>query len=142
MLRAADRVIACLDGLSGEEAAWRPDAPNANSVATIVSHVLANLEENVFSVIGGNPSARDRVNEFDDAVSPAALQERWAQLRPRVDQALRALNDSDLLRQCQHPRRGAVTVGEMLVVIRGHLGEHEGQSALTRDMAIARRESR
>jgi hypothetical protein len=138
VLRAADRVVACLDGLSDEEAAWQPPAPDANSVASIVGHVLSNLEENTFSVIAGQPSTRDRATEFDPA-SVVALRARWADVRPGLAAVLAHLTDDDLQRYCQHPRRGAITVAEMLVVMRGHIGEHEGQAALTRDMVVAER---
>jgi uncharacterized damage-inducible protein DinB len=135
IVRAVDRVVGCLEGLSDEEAGWQPGGEGTNSVAGIANHVLANEEENALRVLAGLPAERDRTEEFGPATA-AAVAERWAALRPKLVAALEGLDDSALYRKVSHPRRGEILAGELLMVMRGHAGEHEGEAALTRKLAI------
>jgi hypothetical protein len=135
IVRAVERVVACLEGLSEDEAAWRPEVEGSNSVAGIANHVLANVEENALRVLAGLPAERDRIFEFALASAAEAI-ERWAKFRPQLVAALAALNDAALYRTVSHPRRGEILAGELLMVMRGHVGEHEGEAALTRKLAI------
>ena len=134
VLRTMDRLVATLEGLDRDAAAWRP-IESTNSVAAIVNHALANVEENVLSLIGGAPTGRDRSVEFDPGVGPTDIVERWTLLRPRVAAQLDALDDASLLSLVTHERRGQLSVAELLLVILRHLGEHEGEAMLTRSLA-------
>lgn len=133
ILRASDRLTATLDGLDEERASTVPREA-ANCLAAIVNHALANLEDNVLSVIAGGPPSRDRDSEFSPAGGPLALQQRWMLLRPRVAASLDTIDDERLYRLVHHSRRGDITVAEVLMVVLRHLGEHEGEAALTRSL--------
>jgi uncharacterized damage-inducible protein DinB len=134
ILRCLDRIVALLDGLDDDAASWRP-AAGANSLAGIANHMLANAEENVLGVIAGGRARelRDRSGEFAPE-SAAAVRERWEELRPQLAAALAKRTDDRLHDPCEHPRRGAITVAEMLVVLLRHAGEHEGEAMLTRSL--------
>jgi len=133
ILRAAERLVGCLDGLDDVAASAVPHA-GANSIAGIVNHALSNIEDNVLSVIGGNPPSRDRSIEFDPDGGPIGVVERWALLQPRIAAVLDATDDPALCRLVYHDRRGEITVAETLMVILRHLGEHEGEAMLTRSL--------
>ena len=140
--RSLGRIVGCLDGLDYAEQRWRPAAPNTNSLLSIAWHALANAEENILLLLGGQPAQRDHAIEFDDArLTAADVQKRWRELEPLLDDALRNLPDSALSAGVNHPRRGDVTVFEVLVVALRHAAEHMGQAELTRDLARARRVS-
>ncbi len=48
-----------------------------------------------------------------------------------------ALSALDLEREVTHPRRGALTGRDVLIVVARHAVEHLGQAELTRDLARA-----
>lgn len=110
-----------------------PPVPGANSLATLVNHVLENAAENILSTVGGEPFVRDRDGEFAAEPSVADLLERWEALRPRLQAAAAAIPSSALLEMRQHPRRGEISVLDVFLVVLRHVGEHEGHTQLTRD---------
>ncbi|MCB9484761.1 MAG: DinB family protein [Dehalococcoidia bacterium] len=133
ILRAAERLVSCLDGLDDVATSAVPHA-GANSIAGIVNHALSNIEDNVLAVIGGSSASRDRSIEFDPEGGPTGVVERWTLLRPRIAAILDATDDPSLYRLVHHERRGEITVAELLMVILRHLGEHEGEAMLTRSL--------
>ena len=50
--------------VSTQELHWNPPAPDANSIAVLLVHTMANIEENVLAVVAGEPMNRDRDAEF------------------------------------------------------------------------------
>ena len=135
-----DRLLATLDGLSEEQLNWRPPAPNTNSLYALATHTIGNVEENLLGVLAGQSVQRDRDAEFvASGASVAALRERWATLRGRVEAALANLPDGALDRDgYQHPRRGALSGRAVLLLVARHAAEHTGQAELTRDLLQAR----
>ncbi|MBI2765864.1 MAG: DUF664 domain-containing protein [Chloroflexi bacterium] len=132
-----DRVLACLDGLTPDELAWRP-LPNASNLASLAAHVLGNTRENVLSVIGGMPNHRDRDAEFvPGGSSTAQLRQRWQALQLEIERVLGSLSGPEMASLRAHPRRGAVTVREICLVVARHVAEHAGQAELTRDLLLA-----
>lgn len=135
ILRCIDRVAALTDGLSDQRVSAVPGIPGWNSLGAISWHVMANAEENLLGIVAGRPVLRDREYEFVDNAQRGriAIVERWEVLR--MD--LRLLFDSltpdrmDYLRF--HPRRGQVSVLELLLVVFRHAAEHEGHAQMTRD---------
>lgn len=137
-MRALDRLVASMELLTMEQAHWRPPAPKSNSVAGLVCHMLANVEENVLSVIAGGPGGRDRETEFTAAGrTTEELTQQWLSLRAKVVTALAALTADDLGAARTHAWRGEITVREVLLVVLRHTGEHEGQAQLTRDLVLS-----
>jgi hypothetical protein len=130
-----DRLLATLDGLTEAELNWRPSASETNSLFVLAVHTMANVEENVIEIIGGEPVGRNREEEFVAAGgSSAEIQQRWAGIRERVTSALANLPQSALDEERTHFRRGTVTVREVLLVAATHASEHAGQAELTRDL--------
>lgn len=135
-----DRLVALLDGLSAEELDWRPPAHGANSLSVLATHTLGNAEENLLETLGGQPIGRDREAEFAvQGGSADAVAARWRDLRPRLSEILAALPPDALDASYPHPRRGAITGRDILIVVARHSAEHLGQAELTRDLLLAAR---
>lgn len=137
-----DRLVACLDNLSAAELNWHP-LPTANSLYVLANHTLANAEENLLGVLCGWPVTRQREAEFAaEGVSAEVMRQRWQSLREQMEQQLPALPATALNEQRQHPRRGAVTGRDLLIIVARHAAEHLGQAELTCDLLRARVEQR
>jgi uncharacterized damage-inducible protein DinB len=133
-----DRLVALVAGLSADELGWRPPAPDTNSLAILAIHTLGNAEENILGTLAGQTIARDREAEFAPReASAAGIVARWGELRERLHAALLALPPGALDADYPHPRRGAVTGREILIVVARHAAEHLGQAELTRDLLRA-----
>lgn len=138
LLRAMDRLVGTMDLLTPEQVAWQPPIPGWNSMATIVFHMTENLRENILGVVGGEERTRDREAEFREHLeAPAELREGWQALRPRAKAVLSRLSARDLDATRAHPRRGEITVREILLVMIAHVGQHEGHAQMTRDFLLA-----
>ncbi len=136
-LRECDRVLAALDGLSREQANWRP-VEGANSIAVLATHMPANIREVLLGVVMGQPVVRDREAEFESGDrDPEALQSSWVALRTEVIAAFEPLSSAALDDLREHPRRGAIPVREILLVVARHAAEHAGQAELTRQLVLA-----
>ncbi len=135
-----DRLLDTLDGLDEAQVNWRPPAPNANSLYALATHTMGNVEENLLGVLAGRPVARDRDGEFRaSGATTGVLRERWATLQSRIPEALADLPPGALDRQdYRHPRRGAISGREALLIVARHAAEHTGQAGLTRDLLLAR----
>ncbi|MFN8491454.1 MAG: DinB family protein [Caldilineaceae bacterium] len=136
---AVDQLLACLDGLTETELNWRP-AENTNSLFVLATHLLGNVEENIFGVLGGQAVQRDRDAEFisqGTAVEP--IRQRWQTLQQRATTVLTQLSQTELTRERPHPRRGQITGREVCWVVALHAAEHRGQATLTRDLILAAR---
>lgn len=128
------RLLACLDGLDAAQLNWRPPVEGGNSVYILAVHTLANVEESVIEVLGGEPVGRIREQEFvAQGDSAAALQARWAALQPRVRTTLTTLTPEILAREHRHPRRGLMSGRDVLLRTLRHAAEHLGHAELTRD---------
>lgn len=132
-----DRLVAIAADAPPELADWTPPAPHANSLVTLAAHVVANAEENVVAVIMGQGVVRDRAEEFSPSVSAARVSTRWTDVRPTLERSLGVLDPARLDQAVSHPRRGTLTVREVLLVVARHAAEHLGQAELTRDLAVA-----
>jgi hypothetical protein len=128
------RLLACLDGLAPDQLNWRPPVEGGNSVYILAVHTLANVEESVIEVLGGEPVGRVREQEFvAQGDSAAALLARWAALQPRLHATLTALTPDVLAREHRHPRRGLMSGRDVLLLALRHAAEHLGHAELTRD---------
>lgn len=139
MCRSIERVIDAAEAVAGDQLDWRPPAEGANSLYAIAVHVLANARENLLGTLCGH-AIPDREREAEFAASggsAAGFREDWLALRDELETALAGLDQRALDRIYTHPRRGAVTGREVLLVVAGHTAEHAGQAELTRDLALA-----
>lgn len=135
-VRSIERLIAvALDELDETGRAWRPDAPDANSVLALVNHLISNAEDNLLGTVVGTNVTYDRQADFDSPdTDPAAIRERWARVQAAFEVALPRLDDAHLFTGVTHPRRGTVTRFDVLVVVTRHAAEHLAHAELTRDL--------
>jgi len=137
-LRECDRILAALEGLSREQANWRP-VEGANSIAVLATHMPANIREVLLGVVLGRPVVRDREAEFETGDrDPEVLRTDWVALRAGVTAAFEPLTSAALDDLREHPRRGPLAVREILLVVARHAAEHAGQAELTRQLVLAR----
>jgi len=120
-LRECDRILAALEGLSREQANWRP-VEGANSIAVLATHMPANIREVLLGVVLGRPVVRDREAEFETGDrDPEVLRTDWVALRAGVTAAFEPLTSAALDDLREHPRRGPPDAGAR------HAAEHAGQ---------------
>lgn len=134
-----DRIIACLDGLEGDDLSWKP-LDNANSLYVLATHTMGNVEENLLKILCGQEVRRVRAEEFlaqGDTAEP--VRQRWHDLRERVHAALAQLPPGELERKRQHPHRGQITGREVMMVVMRHAAEHTGHAEMTRDLLFVAR---
>ena len=138
LCESIERLLGCLDGLAPDQLDWQPPAPEANSLYVLAVHTMANAEEVVVFVLGGQPNQRNREAEFlAQATSGAALDERWHFLHAQITGTLAGLPNSALNAPVDHPRRGRISGREVLILACRHAAEHAGQAELTRDLLRA-----
>jgi hypothetical protein len=98
--------------------------------------VLGATEQNVMtSLTRTRPTERNRDEEFAARQeSGSSLADRWARLRPEVEQALDLLTAQELLDERVHHTFGPMSGREMLDRLVTHVFEHAGQAELTRQL--------
>jgi hypothetical protein len=136
--RSIDRIVACLDGLTEEEAST-PPAPAASSLRTLAVHAMGNVEENVIGVFARGVVARVRDAEFTNDVPLSEIAPRWRELRERIMRSAGDVSPGELAADRMHPRRGPMTGREVLFVAVRHAAEHMGHAELTRQFMLAQR---
>lgn len=135
-----DSFIELAQAIEPEALHWKPPAPEANSIAVLITHTFGNVRENVFEILGGEPVNRQREEEFiDRPVTAETLTADWHALKPRLKRALSTVPASEMGRVRNHPRRGDIIGREVLIVATRHAAEHLGQAELTRDLWAASR---
>jgi DinB superfamily len=133
-----DDLVGSLEGLTAAELNWRPTAPGTNSLYAIATHVLGNAEENVLHTVCGLAVVRSRAAELAaSGTTWEPVREQWRDLRERIEAALARLPAGDLDRERPHPRRGALTGHEVLLVVARHAAEHWGEAQLTKSLLRA-----
>lgn len=134
--RTVDRLlVVAFDELDGAGRGWRPDAPGANSVLTLVNHTISNAKDNLLGTVAGLDVTYDRQADFDaPETDPTVIRARWTLIRETFEAALPTLDDARMLETVQHPRRGPVTRFDTLVVVTRHAAEHLAHAELTRDL--------
>lgn len=138
IVSSIDGLLQCLDGLDEEQLNWRPPAPNTNSLYALAVHTLGNAEESLLFTLCGQPGQRDREQEFlAKGISGNEMVIYWQELRQRVQSALLNLSSDALEHEVIHPRLGAITGRDVLIIVAMHAAEHRGQAELTRDLVLA-----
>ncbi len=134
--RSIERLIAvAFDELDEVGRAWRPNAPGANDVLTLVNHTISNAEDNLLGTIAGLDVAYQRQADFDaPEADPAIVRARWDGVSAAFEAALPHLDDQRLFEEITHPRRGTITRFDALVVVTRHAAEHLAHAELTRDL--------
>lgn len=138
LISSIERIIACLDGLDAEGMNWKPTAEGTNSLYVLAVHTMANAEEVVVSLLGGVDIPRVRASEFVATGESADwVHNRWADLKPRIEQTLAGISTAELDREFPHARRPPMTGWQALVQTSTHAAEHVGHAEMTRDLLKA-----
>jgi hypothetical protein len=124
--------IEALDALPPEGYAWRPPAPGANSLVSLMSHVATSCEWWVLSCVGTGPLERDRDAEF-------TAQQAWPEMRARLRQwlaetetLLARMGPDEFQAISRHPAGDRMNRRCLMHVVE-HLGLHLGHVELTID---------
>jgi len=129
-------VVRDLDSLAAQVTAyptdadlWRPLAGVVNTGGTLALHLVGNMRHFVGMHLGGTAYVRDRDHEFAAREVPRSeIAAEIAAARVEVDQALRALTESDLVREFPQAVGGAtLSTGQLLVHLATHFAYHLGQ---------------
>jgi hypothetical protein len=140
LIMAIERIIATLDGLDRDGLNFKPEASQpTSSVYVLAVHTMANAEMTVLSMLDGQNRPRDRDAEFAAiGESREWVDDRWAELKPQLQDAIAGFTPEHLDKEYEHPRRGKMTGWEALLMAATHANEHVGHAELTRDMLKAR----
>ncbi|MBN9387467.1 MAG: DinB family protein [Chloroflexi bacterium] len=141
IINSIEGVMKCLDGFDEQQLNWRPPAAESNSLYVIANHVLQNSQENLLKILGGQATSElpikgiSREEIFSaQGNSPQLLYKEWQVLKQEIIRQLNGLSDKELNREIEHPRRGCITVHDILLAVTSHMAEHLGHAELTRDM--------
>jgi hypothetical protein len=138
IIGSIERIVACLDGLDAEQMNWKPTAQDTNSLYVLAVHTMANVEQAVLDVLGGETIHRERDEEFIATGDSADwIDQRWSALKPKVEQTLANVAPEALDKDYEHPRRGPMSGLQVLLVTATHAAEHVGHAEVTRDLLKA-----
>lgn len=133
--RSLDGLMEIVTGVDGAGLDWTPPIAGANSLHVLATHTLANAEENIVEILGGEPVRRQREREFDGAAGVTSdIAARWRALRLKLEATMARLDRAALDRIYTHARRGTLTGREVLLLVIRHAAEHLGHAELTRDL--------
>ncbi len=153
---AVEGVLACLEGLTAAELAWRPpvlddgtgpgaqpdEGGGGNTLYALGAHVMGNAEQNFVEFYAGEPVSRVRRAEFLAGGETAGpLRERWTTVQARLRAAVSETDPGEFEREREHPNRGRISGREVLLTSIAHANEHRGEAQLIRDLVLARRAS-
>ena len=142
LVEHVDEALSRLDGLTVEQANWRPVPGGTNSCWVIAVHVVGASEELILKRVAGGEVDRDRDAEFSATATGIAdfgrLASRWQALRPRLLETVENLRPERLDVIVEHPRQGRMTAYSMLVLALAHAVSHASEASLTR-MAVTNR---
>jgi hypothetical protein len=136
IIEYVERILATCEGLDEAGINWKPSGTDTNSIYVLATHVMGNVRQNALAMLGGQEDQRDRDAEFvAKGNSATELKEQWADLKPRVIDALSKIGITELTHEYPHPRRGTMSGLGILMLTATHAGEHAGQAELTRSLA-------
>lgn len=126
-----DAIVGKLDGLSEEQARWKP-APTANSLLNLLVHI-AGVERNWFQfVIGGRTVERDRdaeLAELPPHVTIAAAMDDYRSVRDESNAILQGVSPDDMCKG-----RDQLTVRWVVLHLLEELARHAGHADITREL--------
>ena len=120
-------------GLSVDELNWKP-APETNSIAALIVHALGS-EAEVWRVVAGVPSTRDRDAEFlASAEAPDELARQLDAADAFADEMAPRITAADLMAEKARGDRKPETGLHWLVTNYGHAREHLAHIQLTKQL--------
>jgi len=140
IISSVNQLLECLDAVDADGLNWHPNANESNSLFAIASHTIANVAENVLGTACEIPEYQTRNYEAEFGArgsSASVLRDKWSVVSVEIQKFLSQLDEASLADTRPHPRRGAITGREVLLVAARHAAEHFGQAQLTRDLWLA-----
>ncbi len=130
-----DRMDGVFSDLPVEALDWTPD-PAMNSMAVLVVHTLAALDYWVGHMLGGEPTNRDRSNEFDvHGYSKTKLHDLMKETRAVVHRVLDKLTMEDLDSKAYSSIHKDYFTGNFsLAHALSHTALHVGHMEITREL--------
>lgn len=125
-------LIEALDALPPEAYAWRPPAPEANSLAAMMSHAVSSAEWWVLSCVGQGPLERDRDAEFAAATDWPTMRARLQRWLTDAEVLLAGMDLDDFQAISRHPAGDRMNRRCLLHTVE-HLGLHLGHVEITTD---------
>lgn len=126
-----DAVVGKLDGLTEDQARWRP-APTANSLLNLVVH-LTGVERNWFQhVIDGRTVDRDRDAELADLPSEVTIDSAVADYRSVCEESNAILSHATLGDACRG--RDNLSVRWVVLHMLEETARHAGHADITREL--------
>lgn len=124
--------LEALDPLPVAAFAWKPPAPDGNSLAAICAHAISSAEWWVLSCVGNGPIERDRDAEFAQAPTWAELRPRFTHFLNQAEELLAPMTTEQLAAISRHPAGDRMNRRCCLHVVE-HLGLHLGHVEITID---------
>ena len=138
-----DDLTRLVQGLDDACVNWVPPAPETNSIAVMVTHIVGSVDSWLARAVG-ETIERDRDAEFAARDSATRLVARVEEGRGRLRRRYRLLAGCDLsatlaARRVRSPEAETVTGAWCVEHALAHAGEHWGQIQLTRQLYDAQR---
>ena len=126
-------VVGKLDGLSEEQARWKP-APTANSLLNLVVH-LTGVERNWFQfVIAGRNVERDRDAELAELPPDVTIASAVEAYRGVIDECNEILRNADMDAACRGKGREQLNVRWVVLHLLEEIARHAGHADITREL--------
>jgi len=118
-----------LEAFSDEEAIWETRPGVSNAAGNLALHIEGNLREYVGRQLGQRPYNRNRELEFSArGVSKEELAARIAELKQSIPAVIEGLTSEQMDKEYPEAVLGvAISTGEFLIHLYGHLNWHLGQ---------------
>ncbi len=124
--------VEALDAAPPAAYGWKPPAPDANPLATLLSHVAASAEWWVLSCVGDGPLERDRDAEFAATTDWPAMRARLQRWLAAAEALLDGMSEADLAALSRHPAGDRMNRRCFAHTVE-HLGLHLGHVEITLD---------
>lgn len=130
------RILKCLDRLSEEQVWWRPN-DSSNSVGNLVLHLCGNVNQWIYSGLGGHPDTRERQTEFDtrEGISKSELADRLTSTMLRIKPVIQEVTTEELLR-VRPVQTFEASGASILIHVTEHFSYHTGQIAYITKMIM------
>jgi uncharacterized damage-inducible protein DinB len=128
-----DAIVGKLDGLSEEQARWKP-APTANSLLNLVVH-LTGVERNWFQfVIAGRTVERDRGAELAQLPSDVTIASATKAYRDAIGESNKVLASADVDEPCRGKGMEGLSVRWVVLHMIEETARHAGHADITREL--------
>lgn len=128
-----DAIIRKIDGLTEEQARWKP-APTANPLINIVVH-LTGVERNWFQrVIAGRDVERDRDGEFAAVPAEVTVASAIEAYRQECEQSNAVLDGISVDDRCRQEEMTELNVRWVVLHMLEETARHAGHADITREL--------